>query len=199
VVMPIQLHRSTGHRESWTVFSPCRTWRYRWVRVWDPEKPRLSWVIRNGSDADERHSDPTIHRCINFARAWGYGGVDIAHLYGLVSQKPDIFTKFHSDPVGPDNDIHLTSVCSQSDLTVLAWGPDVDPDRGHAAFQTIWQCANYRRGSLAVLDWTYDAQPLHPLQAPADAALKCLTLNGPGYGFHEAEDPRWGYLAAGAV
>ena len=57
-------------------------------RVWDSDEPRLAWVIFNGSEADQHRTDPTIRRCIGFARAWGYGGVDIANLYGLVSKNP---------------------------------------------------------------------------------------------------------------
>ncbi|GFG76486.1 DUF1643 domain-containing protein [Mycobacterium botniense] len=199
VALSAQLHWSTGYCESWAVFSPCHTWRYRLVRVWDSDKPRLAWVIRNGSEADERRSDATIRRCMSFARAWGYGGVDIGHLYGLVSKKPDAFTKAHSDPVGPDNDIHLGAVCSQNDLTVLAWGPNADTERVHAVVQMLSRHANRRGGSLAVLDWTRGAQPLHPLLAPQDATLKCLTLSGPDCCFHETEDPRWGHLVAGAA
>jgi hypothetical protein len=43
--------------------STCRTYRYRLVRVWDPNKPQLAWITLTGSDADD-------HRCIGFARVW---------------------------------------------------------------------------------------------------------------------------------
>jgi hypothetical protein len=83
-----QLYRPIGSRESWAVFSPDRRWRYRLLRVWDSDKPRLAWVILNGSDADEHRTDPTLCRCIGFARACGYGGVDIANLYGWCRRIP---------------------------------------------------------------------------------------------------------------
>src|ERR1700745_3255747 len=83
-----QLDRPIGCRESWAVFSPDRKWRYRLVRVWDLDKPRLGRGVLNWLDADEHRSDATVRRCIGFARAWGYGGVDIANLYGLVSKNP---------------------------------------------------------------------------------------------------------------
>ncbi|HWX98776.1 MAG TPA: DUF1643 domain-containing protein [Mycobacterium sp.] len=198
VALPQQLHRPIDCRESWAVFSPDRMWRYRLVRVWDSDKPRLAWVILNGSDADEHRSDATVRRCIGFARAWGYGGVDIANLYGLVSKNPGALAH-HFDPIGPDNDRHLATVCSQNDLTVLAWGPNAGTDRAHAVLQMLWRLAKRRGGSLAVLGWTHGAQPLHPLLAPKDTTPKCLTLAGTGCGLHEAEDPRWGHLLAGAA
>jgi hypothetical protein len=198
VALPQQLDRGIGCCESCAVFGAGGKWRYRLVRVWDTAKPRLAWVILNGSDADENRTDPTVRRCIGFARAWGYGGVDIANLYGLVSKNPGA-VGYHFDPVGPDNDRHLAAVCSQNDLTVLAWGPDAGPDRAHAVVQMLWRIAKRRGGSLAVLGWTHGAQPVHPLLAPKDATPKCLTLAGASGGLHEAEDPRWGHLLAGAA
>lgn len=198
VALAQQLHRGIGCRESWAVFSPCRRWRYRLVRVWDCDKPRLAWVILNGSDADEHRTDATVRRCIGFARAWGYGSVDIANLYGLVSKNPGA-PAHHFDRVGPDNDRHLAAVCSQNDLTVLAWGPNATSDRAHTAAQMLRRIAKCHGGSLAVLGWTHGAQPLHPLLAPKDTTPKCLTLTGSRWDLHEAEDPRWGHLLAGAA
>ena len=168
------------------------------MRVWDSDRPRLAWVIFNGSDADEHRTDSTVRRCIGFARAWGYGGVDIANLYGLVSRNPGALGH-HFDPVGPDNDRHLAAVCCENDLTMLAWGPNAGTDRAHAVAQMLRQIAKRRGGSLAVLGWTHGAQPLHPLLAPKDNTPKCLTLAGSDLGVHEVEDPRWGHLLAGAA
>jgi hypothetical protein len=198
VALTQQLHHPIGCRESWAVFSPDRRWRYRLVRVWDSDKPRLGWVILNGSDADDHNTDATVRRCIGFARAWGYGGVDIANLYGLVSKNPGALAH-HFDPVGPDNDAHLAAMCSENDLTMLAWGPNAGTERAHAVLQMLRQLAKQRGGSLAVLGWTHGAHPLHPLLAPKDTTPKCLTLAGAGCGLHEAEDPRWGHLLAGAA
>lgn len=195
---PRELHRGIGYGESWAVFSPDRRWRYRLVRVWDPARPRLAWVIFNGSDADEHRADPTVRRCIGFAHAWGYGAVDIANLYGLVSKNPGALGH-HFDPVGPDNDRHLAAVCYENDLTVLAWGPNAGGDRVHAVAQMLRWVAKRRGGSLAVLGWTHGAQPLHPLLAPKDTSLNCLTLAGSDGGVHELEDPRWGHLLVGAA
>ena len=196
---PLQeLHCGVGCRESWAVFSPDRKWRYRMVRVWDSDKPRLGWVVLNGSGPDEHRTDATVRRCIGFARAWGYGGVDIANLYGLVSKNPGALP-YHFDPVGPDNDRHLSAVCAENDLTVLAWGPNAASDRAHAAAQMLRHLAIRHGRSLAVLGWTHGAEPLHPLLAPKDAPPKCLTLTGSRWDLHEAEDPRWRYLLASAA
>ncbi|EUA17283.1 hypothetical protein I552_0484 [Mycobacterium xenopi 3993] len=69
----LQLHLPfprAAARDSWAVFSPCRRYRYRLVRVWDSTQPRLGWVMLNSSDANEHRDDPTVRRTIGFARAW---------------------------------------------------------------------------------------------------------------------------------
>jgi hypothetical protein len=194
-----QLHLPIGGcRQSWAVFSACRTWRYRLVRVWDSSQPRLALVMLNPSDADAYRNDPTIRRCIGFARAWGYGGVDVANLYGLVSKDPKVLWR-HRDPVGPDNDRHLAAVCRDTDLTVLAWGAGADAARAHVVAAVLWRLAVRHGGSLAVLGWTLGAQPRHPLFVPKDTTPECLTLAAAGCGLHEAEDRRWEDLLAGAA
>ena len=38
----------------------------------------------NPSTADENENDPTITRCINFAKSWGYGSVCVTNLFALL-------------------------------------------------------------------------------------------------------------------
>jgi hypothetical protein len=108
--------------EAWAVLSLCRTYRYRLVRVWDSHKPRLGVVGHSWSTTNEWRSDATVRRCIGFARAWGYGGIDIGNLFGLQAADPRKLGSV-ADPIGPDNDAHLAAMCSDNDLIVLAWGP----------------------------------------------------------------------------
>jgi hypothetical protein len=69
--------------EAWYVVSQCRAYRYRFVRMWDSRKPRLGVVGHSWSVASEWRTDATVRRCIEFARAWGYGGIDVGNLYGI--------------------------------------------------------------------------------------------------------------------
>lgn len=187
---------------SWAVFSPCRTYRYRLVRVWDPSQPSLAWVMLNPSTADQRRNDATVRRCINLARAWGYGGLDIANLYGLAAKNPQALQR-HVDPVGPDNDEHLGAVCRQNDLTVLAWGANADTVRAHHVASMLCRLSAEHGRSLAVLGWTADGQPRHPLCVPASTLPNCFTPPRPDartsrpYG--EAADPHWIQLLRSAA
>jgi len=45
-------------------------YRYALRRVWDPARPAVLFIGLNPSTADHRIDDPTIRRCVRFARDW---------------------------------------------------------------------------------------------------------------------------------
>ena len=52
------------------IFSECRKYRYALCRIWDDSKPYAMFIGLNPSTADETEDDPTIRRCINYAKDW---------------------------------------------------------------------------------------------------------------------------------
>ena len=66
-------------------FSPCRKYRYALWRIWNQNKPYAMFIGLNPSIADEVYDDPTIKRCINYSKSWGYGGVYMTNLFSYVS------------------------------------------------------------------------------------------------------------------
>ena len=69
-------------------FSACRKYRYALWRTWDESKPYPMIIGLNPSTADENENDPTITRCINFAKSWGYGGVCVINLFVYCATVP---------------------------------------------------------------------------------------------------------------
>jgi hypothetical protein len=53
--------------------SPCGKYRYWLERKWGPGTPQV-FVMLNPSTADASEDDPTIRRCMGFARREGAGG-----------------------------------------------------------------------------------------------------------------------------
>src|SRR5881396_744410 len=102
-------------------FSRDRRYRYRLWRRWDRSRAVVAFVMLNPSTADAMHDDPTIRRCIGFARNWGFGGVDVVNLFALRATDPRALRRAH-DPVGPANDRHIASAGSRASLVILAWG-----------------------------------------------------------------------------
>lgn len=101
-------------------FSPCRTWRYELWRRWG-HAPVAAFIGLNPSTADETQDDPTIRRCIGFAKRWGYGGLVMLNLFAYRSTDPRGL-KVAADPVGPENDETLLRVTAEAGCVIAAWG-----------------------------------------------------------------------------
>ncbi len=147
------------------VLSDDRTYRYRLRRTWDDEKPTVAFLMLNPSTADETEDDPTIRRCIGYAKRWGYGTLLVGNLFALRASNPAQLAE-HPDPVGPENDEYLRSICSDDPLVVAAWGQNGTLDaRGR-------EVAALLDVELFALETTKDGHPVHPLYQPLDADLE---------------------------
>jgi hypothetical protein len=141
-------------------FSPCRTWRYSLSRdaCGDAAGGSVVFVGLNPSTADERRDDPTIRRCIGFARRWGFGQLDVVNLYAFCSTDPRVL-RVAADAVGLENDRVLRQVLFRADLVVCAWGNAADPRRAAEVLDWI--------GAPHCLGRTKHGSPRHPLYVRA--------------------------------
>lgn len=139
--------------------SPCGTYRYSLWRAWG-DGPRAVFVMLNPSTADAARDDPTIRRCIGFARAWGFNGLEVVNLFALRATNPEALY-LHADPVGPENDDAIATACNGAGIVVAAWGVHgAWKDRG----QEIAQRIAYGGGvALHHLGLTKGGHPRHPL------------------------------------
>ena len=157
--------------ERFAVFSPCRGYRYALGRTWDFDQPPALFVGLNPSTADATDDDPTIRRCIRFARDWGYGGLLMGNLFGVVSSDPRVLLTA-PDPVGEQTDEWLARLVERAGVVVAAWG--AFPEARERA-QTVVDSGVL--GSFTVLGLTNDGHPRHPLYMRADCRpLDPLTL-----------------------
>ncbi|MGB3615555.1 MAG: DUF1643 domain-containing protein [Elainellaceae cyanobacterium] len=144
---------------SGAIFSPCDRYRYSLWRVWDTALPRLLVIGLNPSTADATHNDPTIRRCIGFAKSWGYGSVVVTNLFALRSPYPKAL-RTASDPVGPQTDMWIGRLASEADLCLVAWG-----NGGTLSGRDRAVGLQLARSScpLACFGLTKQGQPAHPL------------------------------------
>ena len=56
-------------------------YRYLLWREWNSSSKTISFIMLNPSRADASFNDPTITRCINFAKFWGYGRLEVVNLF----------------------------------------------------------------------------------------------------------------------
>lgn len=145
--------------ERGAVFSPCRRYRYALHRVWEPARGVAMFVGLNPSTADEKADDPTIRRCIAFARAWGFGALCMTNLFAYRATQPaDMLAQ--DDPVGPENDEYLQALAATAGVVVAAWGVHGTHGGRHSAVRAMLPSLHYLR-------LTKDGHPGHPLYLPA--------------------------------
>lgn len=163
-----------GQREAETVrksavISPCRLYRYRLTRHWDRRRVALPFVMLNPSTADASIDDPTIRRCMTFARREGAGGIIVVNLFAFRATKPDAL-KIVPDPIGRENAAHLQEIADVSRQTkgavVCAWGTG-GGDRAAAVVTMLED----RGAHLYCLGVTKEGHPKHPLYLPSGTPL----------------------------
>lgn len=144
--------------------SRCRRYRYALWRTWDDTLPRVLFIGLNPSTADETSDDPTLVRCMNYAKAWGYGGVCTGNLFAFRATDPRDMKRAHRDgldPLGPENDRWLEKLAAEAELAVAAWGND-----------GAWldRSAQVRKllPELHCLKLNRSGEPAHPLYQKAD-------------------------------
>lgn len=70
------------------VLSDCGLYRYELVRMWDGDLPLMTWLMLNPSTADAKKDDPTIRKCIGFAKRGEFGGILVVNLFAYRATNP---------------------------------------------------------------------------------------------------------------
>ena len=118
----------------------------------------------NPSTADEWTDDPTIRRCIQFARTWGFGSLAVGNLFAYRTTSPGEICA-SSDPVGSENDRWLRLLDEESSLTVAAWG-------NHGRLLGRSSAVSSKLPGLHVLGLTVLGEPRHPLYVRSRVMLR---------------------------
>lgn len=106
--------------EQSAVFSPCRRYRYELWRRW-ATGPFVQFIGLNPSTADETNNDPTVRRCIDFAKRWGFSALCMTNAFSFRATDPEDM-KAEPEPIGPENDKTLTATAASAGLIIAAWG-----------------------------------------------------------------------------
>ncbi len=150
--------------------SSCGTYRYRLWREWGNGFPLL-WIMLNPSTADAQQDDPTIRKCVGFAKQWGFGRIEVVNLFALRSTSPKVIKK-HYDPVGPDNDAVIIDACRRHNSTgiIAAWGSHGD---------VLGRAESMKERLMAFrphcLGMTKNGHPRHPLYVKYDTNRQLFT------------------------
>lgn len=151
------------------MISKCQNYRYTLSRIWEARGAVCTFIMLNPSTADENTDDPTIRRCMGFARRLGCGSLWVVNLFAFRATSPSAM-KAADDPVGPGNDIVLAETFTHARYTptpvIAAWGAHGD-FKGRA--DAVAQMALDHSVTLQCLGRTTSGAPRHPLYLSNDA------------------------------
>lgn len=152
--------QSFGPAPCSAVLSPCRLYRYELWRRWS-DAAACVFVGLNPSTADETNDDPTIRKCVGYAKRWGYGSLCMVNLFAFRATLPkDMLAA--DDPIGPDNDATLKRLAADAGIVIAAWGNDgghLGRDKAVMAMLPELHCLKQNK----------DGSPAHPLYLRGDA------------------------------
>jgi hypothetical protein len=143
-------------------FSPCRRYRYDLWRRWsDNDGPYAMFIGLNPSTADETKDDPTVRRCINFAKSWGYSALCMTNIFAFRATDPQKM-KVEPFPIGGiENDNTLRAHSESAGIVIAAWGVHgTHLERDQEVMQLV--------PTLHCLGITKAGHPRHPLYIKAD-------------------------------
>jgi hypothetical protein len=135
----------------------------------------VTFIMLNPSTADAEQDDPTIRRCMGFAKSWTCGTLIVLNLFAYRATNPADM-RSAVDPVGPDNHKHFKHWLGDTfdrlegrrDLVVCAWGAHGahrDQDKTVMGWLRNWHA------EPQCLGVTKSGQPKHPLYLPSSATL----------------------------
>ena len=103
-------------------FSKSGLYRYSLRRTWaNGSRKQVLFIGLNPSIADSGSDDPTIRRCVKFAKDWGFNSLEVVNLFAFRATYPkDLFGE--AKPEGLHNDSWIKMAHQRSALTIACWG-----------------------------------------------------------------------------
>jgi hypothetical protein len=135
-------------------------YRYALWRIWGDEANFVQFVGLNPSTADENLDDPTIRRCVQFAKDWGFEALCMTNLFAFRATDPKNM-KATEAPVGPQNDVWLKEVSREAGTVIACWGAQGDFLGRDLEVSTLIP-------EMKCLKLTQGGHPRHPLYLKKD-------------------------------
>lgn len=129
------------------------------------------FLMLNPSTADAEKDDPTIRRCIGFAKREGRDGIIVINIFAYRTSDPKKLREAFEngiDVIGPDNKKHVMKTAMEYGEVVCAWGSSpIAEDMEWFSVRDLWACGvkTYDLGR------TKAGPPRHPLYVRADQPL----------------------------
>lgn len=159
----IDLTQATG-----AIFSDDKKHRFVLWRYWKPGRPFILFIGLNPSRANEFFNDPTIKRCISFAKREGYGGMLFGNLYSLKSPNPAVIKHDLEGANHPNHYRYLVGMLDLCSTVVPCWGSWDFISDAESHVRSLIRSAGR---PVMCFGTNRDGRPKHPLYLKSDCPL----------------------------
>lgn len=144
--------------------------RYVLRREWLGDGGVVNFVMLNPSTADDVFDDPTIRRCVGFAKRWGFSGLVVTNLFAYRATNPaDLMALLKTSggwrmAVGEDNAAHIDREAKAAKAIVCAWGDNCDALPEYACNRNQDVVRMLHIYDLHCIRLTVKGNPAHPVR-----------------------------------
>jgi hypothetical protein len=174
--MTTKLETLAGDGATFDTLPSSALYRYRlWRTIADNvvTEPVL-FVMLNPSTAVHDVPDPTITRCVGFAKRLGAGRLEVVNLFAFRATNPEQLGSFIGDVVGPENDEEIARAAKQARIVVCAWGAKIPkrPSANGRVSRVLELLREAGHPTVYCLGETKAGHPRHPLYLAANTPLE---------------------------
>lgn len=151
------------------IISDCGLYRYRLERD-GPGNGATAIIMVNPSTADAEQDDHTIRKLRGFGDRHQWGKLIVGNLFAF--RATDVRELGRADdPVGPENDAHLSRILAEADRVICAWGPVSKQPRAYRGLRWRKLVALANRPLYSIGEPAKCGHPCHPLTLGYDRPI----------------------------
>lgn len=166
-------------------------YRYSLTRILrETPQRRLMFLMLNPSTATADKDDPTIRRCIGYAKRWGFNQLMIGNVFAYRSTDPKALAPAAQrgvDIIGPENDFQILEMAGFADMIIAAWGQHGGLLWRSESVSKLMRDNHLRMHCLKVTKY---GEPCHPLYLRGD--LEPFPFTAPSAPARAAPSPAQG-------
>lgn len=152
------------------LFDETRQHRLKLSCTWEGAKEKCLFIMLNPSTADLRRCDRTLDRCISFAKAEGYGGLDVVNLYSYRTVSP-VELRTAAIQSLPENSEIVQQAMTEATKVIIAWGSNAK----YKEYKWVLDFANQIDKPLYCYGKTANSSPRHVLFLRKDSKIAAYT------------------------
>lgn len=144
-----------------TTIDDAKKYRYLFECNWSPGGHFVTFILLHPETCEVTQTDPTLRRCIHYAKLWGFDGLKVVHLYALVTTDVESLGTTR-DSIGPENNQFILYATDHSSAVILAWGDTLTTPLAQSRMRDVYQLVHHQSPHCLKVTSTGN-YPRHPL------------------------------------